>query len=274
VWHLNQVLTTLFDGVLYPFQTLPPLAGLAVLSALAAALMLVIFRYTSNQEEIRTAKDRVKAHILEMRLFGEDVRLLLRAQKRILLADLAYLKCSLVPIALMIVPVVLILVQANLRYGYRPLLPGETALVSAKVHPGAPRETVLLGLSTGEGIVVETAPLHMEWDGEVDWRIRAQRPGRYVVGIEGAGFSVQKLVVVSNRVVAASAMRVGGQFVDVLLNPGERPLSGKTPIKSVAIHYPRRTFSIFGRRVHWMIIFFVLSIAFAYVAKGPLRIEV
>lgn len=271
---MNRALSALCDAVLYPFETLPPLVGLAVLSALTGLLMLVIFRYTSNQEAIRGAKDRVKAHVLEMRLFGDDLYLLTGALKRILRADLAYVKCSLIPMAIMIVPVILILVQANLRYGYRPLLPGERAVVSVKLRPDAPREAVLLALSAPGGIVVETAPLHMEWDGEVDWRIRAERPGRYALGIEGAGFSVRKSVVVSDRVVAASAMRVGSRFLDAVLNPGERPLSRNTPIKTITIQYPRRSISIFGWHVHWIVIFFVLSIAFAYALKVPLRIEV
>jgi len=274
VCHLNQAVTAFFNEVLRPFETLPPLVGLIALSALTAVLMLVIFRYTSSQEAVRIAKERVKAHVLEIHLFGENLSLLVRAQKRMLLANLAYLRCSLAPFVVMIAPVVLILVQANLRYSHRPLHPGESAVVSVKLLPDAPREAVLLGLSSPDGIVVETAPLHMEWDGEVHWRIRAEKPGRYTLGIEGSGFSVQKAVVVSNRVVAVSVVRVASPFLDTLLNPAEQPLSDKTPIRYITVHYPRRTFTLLGRRVHWLVIFFVLSIAFAHALKAPLRTEV
>ena len=53
-------------------------------SLLTALLMLFVFQLTSNQAGIRRAKDRIKAHLLELRLFKDNMRVTLWAQGGIL----------------------------------------------------------------------------------------------------------------------------------------------------------------------------------------------
>ena len=44
----------------------------------------VVFKYTSNQRAIKRARDDIKAHLLALKLFKENTRVIFRAQGRIL----------------------------------------------------------------------------------------------------------------------------------------------------------------------------------------------
>ena len=53
---LNQILRLVFDAILYPFRTLSPSIGLAVISAVVGVVMLLIFKHTSNQDALAAVK--------------------------------------------------------------------------------------------------------------------------------------------------------------------------------------------------------------------------
>ena len=58
-----------------------PLVSLIPVSILAGIGMLVVFRHASDQAAIRRSKNLVAAHLLEFRLFMDEPRLVLRAQR-------------------------------------------------------------------------------------------------------------------------------------------------------------------------------------------------
>ena len=53
---------------------------------------------------------------------------------------------------------------------------------------------------------------------------------------------------------------------------GGRP--GGAPISAIRIDYPESDVRIFGRSMHWLVMYTVLSITFAVVLRRPLGVEV
>ena len=56
-----------------PFLFTSPLAIVVVLSIVIGLLMIVLFGYTSDQKAIKVAKDQLKAHLLAVRLFRDQL---------------------------------------------------------------------------------------------------------------------------------------------------------------------------------------------------------
>ncbi|HOI45163.1 MAG TPA: hypothetical protein PLX50_06090, partial [Candidatus Aminicenantes bacterium] len=133
IWILNSVIGAIFDALLWPFRRMNPWFGMIAVSWLTALLMLFIFRRTSNQDGIRAVKNKIKAHLLELRLYKDSLGVSLKAQGQILLANLKYIGYNSKPMLVMIVPILLILIQLNLWFGAQALSPGQTALVKMKL---------------------------------------------------------------------------------------------------------------------------------------------
>lgn len=185
MWYLNSFLTLIFDLLLIPLQSFHPLLSLSVISILTGILMLVVFRYTSNQERIKETKDRMKAHLLEIRLFKDDLGILFSAQKNIVLYNFKYLKYTLVPMLVMTIPLVLMLIHLNGWYGYRPLKPGESTIVSVKVSDRNIDVLSQMEIEVEKGLTVETPLLRIPATSEVDWRVRADELGDHRVTVKG-----------------------------------------------------------------------------------------
>jgi uncharacterized membrane protein (DUF106 family) len=272
MWGLVRAVTAAFDGFIGIFGGWNPMVGLLAVSIVTGAVMLVIFRYTSNQRAIARQKELIKAHILEIRLFKDDLRLQFAAQRKILVENLRYMRHALAPMIVMLVPVLIILIQLDVRYARRPLLPGETTVLRVAVEEGIDLSSVRL--DAPEGIAVETEPMRIPGANEVNWRIRAEREGSHDLGIAVGSERAVKRLEAGERVAKLSEVRDRAGILAVWARPAERPLPNGSPFREVALSYPERDLRLFGIGAHWLLVFFVVSVVFGFAIKGFVGVEV
>ena len=278
---LNSFLRSLFDAALAPFRG-HPLTGLFVVSLLTAVAMLLIWKATSDQSAIVAVKRRIHACLFEIRLFNDDLRAILRAQLEILRHNLTYMRLSLVPMLWTLPPLILVIAQLQFHYGYRGLQPQEPALLKVRLANGQSGDGALsledlakptIELQAPSGIRIETPPLWIPSQREVDWRIAAERPGDFEISVGVDGKSYTKSVRATDQVVRRSPSRLKSSFLNQLLYPAEPPLPADGPLESIEVTYPDQDIQVFGWGLHWMVVYFVLSIALAFVLKKPLRVN-
>ncbi|MGH9460840.1 MAG: hypothetical protein ACRD1X_06455 [Vicinamibacteria bacterium] len=276
---VNAVLRLVFELALSPFRGLPPIVGLVIVSLLTAVAMLLIFKRTSNQEGIASVKRRIHAGLFEIRLFNDDLGAILRAQMDILRHNLTYLRLSAVPMLWTLPPLVLIIAQLQFHYGYQGLEVGKPTLVKVELQTAeddaswqdAPRPS--LSLQAPAGIEVETPGVWIPSIPEMDWRIRPESPGEYTVDVVLDGQPYSKSVTVSDDVVLRSPSRLARGFWNQLLYPAEEALPSESPIRSVTVRYPDASVSVFGWPLHWMIVYFVLAIVFAFALRNVFKVQ-
>ena len=269
---LSTALTAIFDIILRPFSSLSPIWGLLAISFVSGILMVIIFKHTSNQKAIRAAKDKIGAYLLEIRLFKDDVGLMLNAQKRILRTNLTYLRYSVIPMLIMLAPVVLILAQLGIRYENRPLKPGESVLVKMKFAD--PIEGLSVAVEPTDGLRLETPLLHIPDEREVDVRVKAITEGTHQLTISYGGQQTSMPIVVSNQLEKTYGERKKADFSGFLFSPGQKPLPKDSSLESINIILPERELSLFGLNMHWLLIFFIVSVVAGYSLKGVFKVEV
>jgi len=275
MWIVNSVLDQVFDVLFLPVRGLSPWVAMVLVSLLTSFLMLFIFRHTSNQAGIRKEKNRIKAHLLELRLFKDNMGVQLRAQGRILLANLKYVGHNMKPMLVMIVPVLLILIQLNLWFGSESFKPGDPVLVKVRLAEGKYPSEVPVSLAASPELDIETPPLRIEDEAEIDWRLKAKTagPGRLTFTVGGETV-VKSVSVGATRLSPIPALKPGRNLLDQIFNPGEAPLPSSSAVRSIEVRYPAASMSLFGMHIHWLIVYFILSIAFGYGFKGLFKVEI
>jgi uncharacterized membrane protein (DUF106 family) len=288
---LNAFLAAVFDLLLAPFRQLPPIVGLVVVSLATSIAMLLIFKRTSNQARLAAVKRQIHAALFEIRLFNDDLGAIFRAQAEILRHNLTYLRLSLVPMLWMIVPLVLVIAQLQFHYGYKGLAPGQPILLKAQVRDGvtivgsdgevALASTLPAGALAKTGAARDSAPLleappQIEvktpavWipaTREVIWRVSPQAAGSYDVQLRVGGGTYSKSIRVSDDVVRRSPVRLEPGFLNQLLYPAEAPLPGDGALTSITVAYPETDIHVLGWDLHWMIVYFALSMIFAFALR-------
>ena len=272
---MNRVLTGAFDLLFRPLSLLGPALSLFLFSAATGLLMVWIFGRVSDQEKIRRTKDRIQGNLIAVRLFQNSAGVFLRTQGRLFVDTLVYMGLSLKPMLVMIVPVLLVLIQLQGRYAVRPLEAGEAAVVKVRVQSGdLLADPAGIGLESRGGVVVETPPVRIPSEREVLWRVRAGAPGRHTLTVHVGEHPVEKDLVVGGTTRLLSARRTGEGVIDLLLNPGDPPLDPSLPVESVSVGYPQPEITFLGWKIHWLVWFFIISIAVGYLLKGVLGVEV
>ncbi|HSF19709.1 MAG TPA: hypothetical protein VLK65_29580 [Vicinamibacteria bacterium] len=270
---INAPLRALFDIVLAPFSEWHPLVGLTFISLLTAVGLLVVFKHTSNQKALEAVKRKIHAGLFEIRLFNDDFRQILRSQLEILRHNLSYLRHSSVPLVWTLPPLVLLIAQLQFHYGYEGLAVGKPALVKVELGSGHTTDSKpSIALSTPDGIRVDAPAVWIPSLGEMTWRIVPEVPGDYELSIVNGAETVTKTARVVSGTVRRSPVRVRG-FLDELLYPAEPPVPAGE-IQAIHVSYPETNVGVFGFELHWMIVYFVLSIVFAFVLRGPFGVTI
>ena len=270
---LNSALGEVVDALLYPFRGLPDAVGLAWIALLTSVAILLVFRRTSDQEALRRVKAQIMAGVMEIRLFRDDLRLILRAQWDILRYSLRYMRLSLVPMLWVLVPVVLLMIQLQFHFGYEPLQPGGSTLLKVKLEDHAD-PSMRMTLSTSEGISAGTPLLRIPAQREGDWRIEAREEGFHTLQLDLGNEVITKSIAVGNANGRISPRRPSSSWIDQLLYPVEPPVPTGVPVTAIEIVYGDASVSVLGRDTHWMVVFFILTIVFAFALQKPLRVTI
>lgn len=275
MWVFNSIFGKIFDIIFLPFRSMSPWVAMIIVSFVTGLLMLFIFRFTSNQKGIKKVKNKIKAHLLELRLYKDSLSISLKAQGNILRCNLKYISYSAKPMLVMIIPIILILIQLNFWFGYESLAPGQKAIFKVKLKDNYNPLEIDLNVESSSGLTIETLPLRMEEENEINWRISAKEKGIHNINVILKGERVTKTVAVAQKPLSKiSPIKIRRNFIDELLYPVEAPIKGDMPIKSLEITYPTKGMNLFGWHIHWLIVYFALSIIFGFAFKGILKIEI
>jgi len=275
VYALNRVMTGGFELLLWPLRFLGPFWSLTVISLVTGVFMVWIFGRVSDQRAIKGIRSRISGNLIAVRLFQNDIRVFLSVQGRILRDTLTYMRYSLTPMLVLMGPVVLIIIQLHLHYHFRPLEEGEKTLVTVRVSEDKRSQVpAKIKLEAPEGIQIETPGVWVPSEGEMSWRIRADKQGTYTLVVHAEGEAATKELIVGSEWGSVSSLRSGGNLLDLLLYPKEPPLDPSSGIASIEVAYPELEIRCLGVGVDWLIAFFVLSIAFGFAVKGFLGVQV
>lgn len=269
---INRLINAAFGLMVRPVRDITPWAAMAVVSAVAGILVLLIFRLTANPAAIRRRKDVAIARVLELVLFRDDILVSLGAFGRILIAQLAYLWRLVVPFCVSFAPVVILLIQTGTWLGSYPLRPGEEAVAKVRLREGdvMSRE---IDITVSDNLAVETPVVRIPGKFEINWRIRALREGRAWLEISVDGESFRKEVVVGSGIEQVSDRRVAGGSWAAIANPTEPPLPKDNGVESIEVAYVSRDYRVGGLRFNWLFAFIALTLVVGFVFRKPLRVE-
>lgn len=257
-----------YCAVFFPwFDILAPLAvwlQILITAIPVTLLALLVFRYASNQDGIRLAKDRIKGHLLELWLYKDDLSVMLQAQRQVILYSMRYMALALVPMAVMIFPLGPVIVQIESQFAFQGLPVGESAIISVAIDKDEPVDELNVSLLLPAGVSLETPVLRIDETGELMWRIRADAPGQHSISIaiNDEEFERRLLAGVDTGALWPHAFRADDWRI--LGSAAEQPLPSESPVKITEIDYPRARGEFLGlSSATWLLLGFTLILGFA-----------
>jgi hypothetical protein len=260
-------------SLLYPIGWLPGWLSAPLVAVLTGVVMLLMFKYTSNQRAIKRTRQNIRANLLAVKLFKDSVRVGLKAQARVVLGAFRLFLLALVPILVMTVPMILLLSQLGVWYQSAPLPVGEETVVTMKLggEPNAPMPAV--ELAPTDAVEVLVGPFLIPSQREVCWYIRARQPGYHRLEFRIDGQTLEKELAVGSGVMRVSPTRPARNLsMDLLYYPREAPFGGDSTVESISIQYPTRSGWASGAN-NWVIYLFIVSLVAGFSLRGALGVN-
>jgi hypothetical protein len=248
-----------------------PLAIVIVLSLVIGLFMVVLFGWTSDQKAIKIAKDQLKAHLLAVRLFQDQLPVVVGAYGKIIRGTGRYIRLAFMPLLYVILPLTALIVYLDHYLGYEPFAPTQSFLVKVQAAPETLND---VQLELPSELKVSAPAVHIPADNEVIWRVVAEKPGSYDVKVAAGGQSFVKQVVVSDKLEGTSLARLRDHFWERMFTSLESALPARSPVQSIAVTYPTREIRFAWIDWNWILLFFVLSMIAGFGFKELLGIEI
>jgi hypothetical protein len=243
--------------------------SLAAVSVACGLAITLVFSRVTNLEALRKARKQIYAHLLEIRLYSAEPRLVWRAQVSLVRANLRLLAALAMPVLILTPPMAWLWLQFESIYGLAPLPVGQAAIVTAQMRvPVA--EDRKPALEAPREIAVETLPVRSFVDRQVSWRLRPNEPVSGALQLSFNGHRFEKAVDAGTRGVYLLE-RKSGSRLEQLLRPGE----GRLPagdVEWIELHYPAIDVTIAGLSLPWAAWFLIISTASALVFARWLRV--
>lgn len=251
-----------------------PLAIVIALSVVIGLGMIVLFGYTSDQKAIGIAKDQLKAHLLAVRLYRDQLHVVMGSYGKVLRGTGRYLKLAFKPLLYVIIPITLLIVWLDRSLGLTGLETNTPFLLTVQVNKSDALDGISIELPPE--ITASAPPVHISVDNQVVWRLVASQHGAYEVKVISGGESVTKTIRVTPELAQVSPERLRGHFWERLALSGEAQIGAASPVESITVDYPARNIplGIAGYEMNWIWLFFILSMIAGFIFKELLGIEV
>ncbi len=220
----------------------PAFAWVTSLGAISGAASVLVFRRWTDNERLRQTANRIVAHLLEISLFAEEPRFVLRAQRDLIVENGRLLRQLARPSLFLVVPFAVLLATIDLFFGHVPLRPGETELVTVQFKSTG----TTAHLKVPSGIEVDGPPVYIPVERQLVWQIHADSAAKGEAVLSTGETTIGKRITAGNGFSFVSAER-GASLWHSLLHPGEWPFSSNI-IDSIKIGY--RTATVF--HAHWL----------------------
>lgn len=281
---LNHVVTAIFDALLWPFELLGGETALVLVSGIFGVVALIAFKHISYQRGIKAVKDKIKAHVIEIRIYQDDLAIVARAISKVLLRNLQYLALNFGPFIPLSIPFVFVLAQLVTRYGFAPVpvhaaseqvMPGKGTLI--EVELGREHAALVRGLEIEypAGIRAISPLVRVPSEGRAFQEIVATSSGAHPFEIVLADGTREKKELMAGEAARSMQPERGRGILATLLWPAENSFGGDSPFERVSFAYPDGDLGWFpGGPTGVLIVFLVASMAFGLIVMKPLGIQI
>lgn len=281
---LNHVVSRIFDLFLTPLESIGRPFALVLTSAVFGVIALVLFKHVSAQKRIKGTKERIKGHMIEIRIYQDDLAIVGKAIGKVLFRNVQYLALNLLPFVPLSIPFVIVLAQLVVRYGYAPavvhgaedaILPGRGSMIEVELARSRAEDVAGLRIELPDGVRAISPLVRVPSEGRAFQEVAAIAPVAGTVRfVLPGGEQAEKEFSAGSWTGPLQPERDTG-FLAALLWPAEDAFATDSPFRRIRIDYPKGKLAWFpGGPGGVLIVFLVASMAAGVLVMKPLKVQI
>jgi uncharacterized membrane protein (DUF106 family) len=248
-------LDNIFNPVLGPLLGLPPFWTILIITLFITLLVTVVYKYTTNQKEMKQIKDDLKKYQKEMKE-QKDPTKMMAIQKQALDLNMKYMMSSFKSTLYTFIPIIIIFAWLNTHIAYYPLLPNQEFNVTAQFAEGAAGN---ITLSSMPELKINT-PTQEIADKKAEWKVSGD-PGEYKLTIDYNSEKHDANIVITEQrkyVLPETPVKNSKLKMIVIGNKKVQPFGD--------------SFNLFGWYPGWLATYIILSIALSSLFRKLMKV--
>lgn len=283
---INGLLTKLFDVVLSPLELAGREVAMLVVSGIFGILALIAFKHISWQKGIKATKDRIKGHMIAIRIYQDDLGVVSSSVGKVVLRNFQYLALNFGPFIPLAFPFVFVAAQMVVRYGFQPvpvhasaagMMPGTGTMIRVEFADGHERDAAGLKIELPPGVEALSPLVRAPASGLAFQEVVATQPGRHEIAFVLADGTRELKELVAGEAPERTMQpeRVRNPFA-AMLWPAESTFAGDSPFAKVAFEYPERDLGWLPGKGPFAVLvtFVVASMVFGFLVMKPLGVQI
>ncbi|GEM_PF-495852 len=289
---LNHAANSIFDLLLTPLEAVGQEFALIMVSGVFGVLALLVFKHISSQKGIKAAKDKIKGHMIEIRLYQDDLVLVSKAIGKVLMRNLQYVGLNFGPFIPLSIPFAFVIAQMVVRYGFVPmpvqedythLLGGEGITVVVELADNYKGQVSDLELILPEGIEATSKLVAVPARGKAYQEVVPTRSGEFELKVVLGGNEVIKKLYAGDVTPRSLQGKRVSSVLSSVLWPAEDTVPGDSGIASVELRHLTDLEGYPESDLGWLpgsgpmgviLVFLVASMAFGVAALKPLGVTI
>ncbi len=281
---INNFMNGLFDVALIPLEWLGTAWALILASGLFGIAALIGFKYISYQQGIKASKDKIKGHMIAIRIYQDDLVVVSQSVVKVLLRNVQYLGLNFGPFIPLAIPFVFVVAQFATRYGFSALpvetvdgslLAGHGTELVVEFSPEQRNAAADLKIELPDGVVALSGLVRDGKNGIAFQEVAATKPGVHEIAFVLAdGTREVKLLAAGESTRMMQPERVKSMFL-AMLWPAEPSFASDSAFERISFEYPDSDLGwLPGGIGGVLLVFLIASMAFGILVLKPLGIQI
>lgn len=240
-------LDPVFDPIFLWLLNLSPFWGLLVLALFISVIVTLVYKYFTNQTEMKRLKDQQKEFQKRMKELRSNPEEMMKVQKEAMKTNMEYMKHSFKPMLITMIPILLIFGWMAGHLSYEPIYPGETYSVTAYFKEGINGTSTII--ADNQTTLIDPAEQTI-LNQQATWNLKSDEGKRTLI-IKSGSTEQKKDILITKDLTAEEALTTYAHSDMEKIQINYKPLK------------PLGTLSIFGWHPGWVGIYIILSMIFS-----------
>ncbi|MFC1752667.1 EMC3/TMCO1 family protein [Thermoproteota archaeon] len=243
----------LLNPIFIPLLKLPPLFGILLISLVISVIIVLAYKYFTDQNEMKSLKGQIKDFQKQMKASKDNPQKVMKLQKQSMDVNMKYMMKSMKPTLFTFIPIIIIFGWLNSHLAFAPIIPGEEFTTSIVLEEGATGEATL---EVPEGVEVVDDTTKQITGSAVQWKLKGDY-GEHLLGYNVNGNEYTKDVLITEEQAYAPIV----QKVDNGI------------VKSISIDNSKLiVLNLFGWKLGWLGVYIIFSLVFSMGLRKLLNI--
>lgn len=233
------------DPVLGPLLQLNTFLAIFIISLLISLVIIIAYKYLTNQKLMKEMKDDLKKYQAEMKQSKNDPKRMMEIQKKSMEINMKYMSHSMRPTLITLLPIILIYGWLAANFAYHPIMPWQDFTVTLDLVEGATGAASLSIMP--EGITIIGNETQQIMGNKMAWKLNGKE-GEYKLtySLNNKTYS-NELLITKGRTYKQPEIALKGSVVKKITVGNEKMI----------------VMNIFGWKLGWLGTYIILSLIFS-----------